>query len=187
MSEATLLKISEVMKILNVSRRTVYYWIRDGILKPIRIGRVYRFHATDIQALIASKQQEATAKQKKILAVDDDFLVRESLKPLLEKYGFNVTFASNGKEAIALAARERFDLVLTDLKMPEMNGIETLKEIRKQQDAVHAPKVPEIVLTAYDTPELKAEAERMGVRDFIMKPFELNHFIEVLRKNICAA
>ncbi|MCM8775462.1 MAG: response regulator [Candidatus Omnitrophica bacterium] len=183
MTKPSLLSVQEVLKILNVSRRTIYYWIKKGILKPIRLGGLYRFHPEDIEALITEQRSQARPK-KRILAIDDDLLVRESLKMFLEREGIETTVVSGGREALELLSKEVFDLILVDVRMPEMNGIETLKAIRELRRRFGKPPLPEIVLTAYDDELVKKEAKKLGVRDFILKPFELNSFLSTLRKNL---
>lgn len=184
MTKKSLLSVRQIQEILNISRRTVYYWIKREILKPIRIGGVLRFHPEDIDLLIHSQRPAAAHRKKRILAVDDDILVRESLKSLLERAGFEVTVAASGKEAVELHANEVFELILTDIRMPEMNGIETLKAIRELRQRFGKAPLPEIILTAYDDPLVREEARALGVREFILKPFELEDFIAVIRRNL---
>lgn len=182
-TEKTLLTIQDVTKILKISRRTVYYWIESGVLNPIRIGSVYRFDPDSIDAL-SSQGKETPAEKASILAIDDDFLVRESLKVILEREGIGVTLASSGEEALRFIAEKEFDLIVTDVRMPGMNGMETLKAIRAEYAKAGKNPVPEIVMTAYEDVNAQNEAAKMGVKEFIYKPFELNHFLNILRQNI---
>jgi excisionase family DNA binding protein len=184
MNKKSLLSAKEVMEILNVSRRTIYHWIKKKILSPVRIGGVYRFHPEDIQALTEANHPRAFSRKKRILAIDDDLLVRESMKSLLEKNGFDMTVASSGREALGLLGKETFDLILTDIRMPETNGIETLKAIRADRAKFGKPPLPEIVLTAYDDESVREEARKLGIRDFLLKPFDLTDFIATIRKNL---
>lgn len=182
--EEKLLKVQDVMKKLNVSRRTVYYWINNGLLKTVRIGNMYRFHPEDIDQLIASSRSAFVSPRKKILAIDDDILVRESIKVLLNRAGYSATVVPDGKTAVMLASQEDFDLTLTDMRMPGMDGLETLKAIRKiRQDAGKELK-PEIIMTAYEDHNAKTEATTLGVKEFLMKPFELDYFYKVIQHNI---
>jgi len=181
-----LLKVPDIMHRLNVSRRTVYYWITEGILKPIRIGNIYRFDPNDIERLIDyGRNAPLPAKSaKKILAVDDDILVRESIKLLLGRAGYSVTAVPDGKSAVTLWEREDFDLTLTDMRMPGMDGLQTLKAIRKLREKTQKEAKPEIIITAYDDTEAKEEAASIGVREFLVKPFELDDFLATISKNI---
>lgn len=179
-----LLSVKDVMKHLNVSRRTIYYWIDKGMLKPVRLGGVYRFHPEDMDILLEKSRVGEGGRKKKILAIDDDILVRESLKSLLAREGFEITMVSSGTEALDLLSKEAFDLILTDMRMPGMNGIETLKAIREARAKFGKDPLPEIILTAYDEPGVREEAKKLGVKDFLMKPFDLNEFVGVLRKQL---
>ncbi len=186
-----LLKVQDVMQKLNVSRRTVYYWINQGILKPVRIGRICRFHPDDIDRLIEDRRLSAPP-EKKILAIDDDILVRESIKPLLERAGYSVTVVPDGNTAVTLfdsqkAPGQDFDLILTDMRMSEKNGLETLAEIRKKRQAQGKQPIPEIVLTAYDDPEAEEQAKHLGVKEFILKPFVLEQFLNAVHKHVLHA
>jgi excisionase family DNA binding protein len=184
MDKKSLLSVRNIMSLLNVSRRTIYYWIKKGILTPVRIGGVWRFHPEDLQALMEQGRSEGVARKKRILAIDDDLLVRESMKSLLERNGFEVVIVSSGKEALELLVKETFDLILTDVRMPEMDGITTLRAIRTERAKFGKPPLPEIILTAYDDEPIKAEAQKMGVRDFLTKPFDLSEFLTTIRKNL---
>ena len=183
MMKKSLLTVEDVVRILNISRRTVYYWIKQGIIHPIRIGGVIRFHPEDIEAMI-ERHRAAPTRKKRILAIDDDILVRESLKSLLERSGFEAACVSSGEEALHLLSKEVFDLVITDIRMPKMNGIETIKAIREERSRFGKAPLPEIVLTAYDDEPVRDEARRLGVKEFVLKPFELQDFIETIRKNV---
>jgi excisionase family DNA binding protein len=179
-----LLKAQDVMERLNVSRRTVYYWIAVGILKPIRLGNLYRFRPRDIDQLMESGSDPAVTRPKKILVVDDDLLVRESIKILLGRAGYSVTVVPDGKSAVTLSRQQDFNLTLTDMRMPEMDGLETLKAIRKVREEAGKELPPEIIMTAFEDSRAKSEAETIGVKQFVMKPFERDYFMDVIEHNI---
>lgn len=180
----SLLSVPQVVELLNVSRRTVYNWIERGILPAIRIAGTVRFHPEDIQALIESERARSGRRKKRILAIDDDLLIRESLKNLLEKNGFEAVVVSSCEEALEALTREVFDLIITDVRMPRRNGIECLEAIRNLRSRFGKPPLPEIILSAYDDIQAKETAERMGVREFILKPFELEPFLSTLKRNL---
>jgi DNA-binding NtrC family response regulator len=93
-------------------------------------------------------------------------------KGLSQMGGFNVETAQNGAEAIEKIEKEVFDLVLTDLKMPEMDGLELLKNIKGTR-----PEVMVILMTAYGSIETAVEAMKMGADDYITKPFNIDHLL----------
>ncbi|MDA9101155.1 response regulator [Omnitrophica bacterium] len=180
--ENPFLTVQDVMRLLSVSRRTVYHWIKKGILNPSRVGSVYRFHPDDIQDLVKRKRGEPVFSKSRILAIDDDILVRESLKILFKRAGYETTVVASGKEALAVIEKAPFDLIVTDIRMPEMNGIETLKELRIRRKKMKLPDLPEIVITGYEDEGAYQEAKAMGVKAFIHKPFEWETFISTIQK-----
>ena len=109
----------------------------------------------------------------KILIVDDEAPVREMLKRgLVQMGGFSVEVAQDGPEAIEKVEKDVFDLVLTDLKMPEIDGIDLLKMIKGMR-----PEVMVILMTAYGSIETAVEAMKMGANDYITKPIDLNELL----------
>ncbi len=109
----------------------------------------------------------------KILVVDDEAPIRDMIKKsLFQMGGFDVEVAKNGLEAIEKIEKDVFDLVLTDLKMPGMDGLELLKTIKGTR-----PEVMVILMTAYGSIETAVEAMRMGANDYITKPIDLNELL----------
>ncbi len=113
----------------------------------------------------------AGAARKKILLVDDEAAIVQSLRYNLEKNGYQVTAAGDGRSAIALAASEEPDLVILDIMLPLLDGIEACKEIRKTSS------VPIIMLTAKDQEFDKVLALELGADDYVTKPFSLGEII----------
>ena len=109
----------------------------------------------------------------KILVVDDEAPVRELLKRGLSQMGnFSVEVASNGSEAVEKIEKDIFDLVLTDLMMPEMDGMELLKTIKGTR-----PEVMVIMMTAHGSIETAVEAMKIGANDYITKPIDFNELL----------
>jgi DNA-binding NtrC family response regulator len=102
----------------------------------------------------------------KILVVDDEDIVRTSCNRTLSPEGYEVRLAKNGVEGLKMASEERFDLVLTDLKMPDMDGIEVLRIIREKW-----PETAVIIVTGYQTVDTAVKAIKLGAYDYIEKPF----------------
>jgi DNA-binding response OmpR family regulator len=111
------------------------------------------------------------APRKKILLVDDEAAIVQSLRYNLEKNGYLVTAAGDGRSAVALAASEEPDLVILDIMLPLLDGIEACKEIRKTST------VPIIMLTAKDQEFDKVLALELGADDYVTKPFSLGEII----------
>ncbi len=104
-------------------------------------------------------------EQKVVLVVEDDPTVGESIRLLLKKRGYGILLASNGKEALSLFRQETVDLVITDLIMPKMDGIELLGEVKHLK-----PETEVIVISAQGTIEKAVQAMKLGAFDFIEKP-----------------
>lgn len=121
---------------------------------------------------------------KNILVVDDEELVTESLKRLLKKEGYNVTIAKSGKEAIGKIKDTDFNLIVSDVRMPEIDGVEIVKNIRKYLKENNKKPVPEILITGYSSDESLKQAQELKVADYIYKPFDIKAFLEVVKKNL---
>ncbi len=104
---------------------------------------------------------------ERILIVDDEDGMRRLLSRVLTREGYDTVAVGSGEEALRLVANERFDLVVTDIKMPEMDGLQLLAELKEYE-----PSLLVIVITAYGTIENAVQALRSGAYDYIAKPFE---------------
>ncbi len=113
----------------------------------------------------------ASPGAKKILVVDDESAILATLRFNLERNGYSVATAGDGRTAIALAASERPDLIIMDIMLPILDGIEACKEIRKSSG------VPIIMLTARDQEIDKVLALELGADDYVTKPFSLHEFL----------
>ncbi|MEO8098545.1 MAG: sigma-54 dependent transcriptional regulator [Acidobacteriota bacterium] len=113
----------------------------------------------------------------RILVVDDDENLRWVLKTQLEDLGYTVSSAADGEEALAAIEKEPPALVLTDLKMPGLSGIELLGRIRSEY-----PEVPAVVITAYGTIQSAVQAMRLGAYDYLTKPIDFEELAIVVNR-----
>jgi DNA-binding NtrC family response regulator len=113
----------------------------------------------------------------RILVIDDEEIVRISCKKCLTPEGYDVDMASNGIEGMQLAQAAKYDLVLTDLKMPEMDGMEFIEKAKEIQ-----PDTKVIMITGYGTVEHAVKALRLGAYNFIEKPFTPDALINAVRE-----
>ncbi|SHN68768.1 response regulator [Desulfitobacterium chlororespirans] len=111
-----------------------------------------------------------------ILVVDDQMRVRRLLFETFKEEGHLVKMAENGNEALRVLEGYKPDLIIMDMKMPEMNGIDTLKEIRTFNQDVQV-----IMMTAYGDAQTMERAQEQGVRHYISKPFDLFELRDVVR------
>jgi len=107
--------------------------------------------------------------ENSILIVDDELLIRDLLYDFFVSQGWQPSMAENGQKAMEILENQKVDLVLTDIRMPEMDGLELTSEIRQRY-----PDIPVIIMTAYPSVESAVEALRNRVSDYITKPFNIN-------------
>ncbi|MDD4356277.1 MAG: sigma-54 dependent transcriptional regulator, partial [Smithellaceae bacterium] len=115
----------------------------------------------------------------RILIVDDELNMRLVLAAMLKKEGYEVTAASNGSEALQILKSGLFAAVITDLKMPQIDGMELLDRVSRKY-----PDIPVIIITAHGTVATAVEALKKGALDYITKPFELEELKNVVSKAI---
>ncbi len=112
----------------------------------------------------------------RVLVVDDEPAIRRALRPPLVELGFQVAEASRGEEALQVLRSSAYDVVLLDINMPGIGGVETLRRIR-----TFAPRLPVLMLTVRDQEEDKVEALDMGADDNVTKPFSTRELIARIR------
>lgn len=112
-----------------------------------------------------------------VLITDDEPLVRKSLKETLRYEGYNVTTAKDGVQALEVLKNYSVDILMTDMKMPNLGGMELLKRVKQQY-----PRTQVVLMSAYGQIENAVEAMRLGAADYISKPFEDEQITELLKK-----
>jgi two-component system response regulator AtoC len=115
--------------------------------------------------------------EKRILVVDDDLDMQAALEASLEEAGYTVILAENGLKAVEFLSRDAFDVIITDQQMPEMNGLELLRYIQKNEITI-----PCIMITAHGTITQAVDAMQAGAADFIAKPFSVEDLIRVVER-----
>jgi len=115
--------------------------------------------------------------KQRVLVVDDEAKMRRVLELMLLQMGCRVDTAANGREALDFLDRQAVDLVITDLKMPQLDGMGLLRNLRKQDN-----EIPVIVITAYGTVENAVEAMKQGAFDYLLRPFELETLEAVVQR-----
>ena len=116
-----------------------------------------------------------------ILVIDDERAIRNTLKEILEFEGYTVSVAENGKEGIALAQTEKFDLIYSDIKMPEMDGLEVLAALKANEDTADCPVV---MISGHGNVETAVDALKKGAFDFIEKPLDLNRLLLTTKNSL---
>ena len=121
---------------------------------------------------------------KPILLIDDDELVLQSLGTLLESQGYIVEKARNGLEALEKAQNHKFGLVISDIRMKGMDGIELIQRLRQLNEELKRKPVPEILITGYADENVYLKALKFKVTDYLHKPFDMKVFLEIVQKRI---
>lgn len=121
---------------------------------------------------------------KNILIIDDEELVTKSLRRLLKKQGYEVVIAESGQEAIERVKESDFNLIISDVRMPEIDGIDAVTNIRDYLKQEKKQLIPEILITGYASEDSYNRASRLKVADYIYKPFDTNQFLSIVKKNI---
>jgi len=119
--------------------------------------------------------EQTVVRAVRILIVDDETNMRKTLSDILRDDGYDVSTAATGEEAVELCAREHFDIVLMDVRMPGMNGVEAFREIRRHQEGVRV-----ILMSAYGLEELKQAALDEGAIAFLSKPLDLRQTVKLI-------
>jgi len=117
---------------------------------------------------------------KKILVIDDDILVARSIDKLLKKKNYEVCLAQSGKEALDLVTKNNYDLIISDMRMPEMDGIETIKKIKEYQNNSNGFNSEFMAITGYAADDVPTEGAKLGITNFILKPFESIRFLDAV-------
>jgi DNA-binding response OmpR family regulator len=127
-----------------------------------------------VRKAVATDAAEAAAGTRRILLVDDDPEIVESMKTVLESRGHTILVARDGNQGLAMAEKDAPDLVVLDMMMPKRSGFLVLEKLRRG----HTAPVRVIMITANEGSRHKAYAEMLGVDDYIRKPFAMDRLLE---------
>lgn len=112
-----------------------------------------------------------------VLVVDDELIVGVRLKAMLEKSGYQVDTFVDSSKALEMLAKKSYSIIVTDLKMPNIDGMEIFRFVRE-----HLPQAKTIIISGFATVENAKQALQAGAYDFITKPFRLSHLKEIIDK-----
>lgn len=114
-----------------------------------------------------------------VLIVDDSMTIRQMVAFTLQQAGMTVVEAADGQEALSKMAAQRFDLVITDLNMPKMDGIALIRELRRRTESKHTPV---LMLTTESQAAKKQEGRAAGATGWIVKPFDPGKLLQVISR-----
>jgi len=169
-----LLTVRDVAQLLHVHPNTVRQWSDHGLIKTYRVGTRgdRRFNREDVNRVVVTAKPNLRGA---VLIVDDDPGVRQLLEDVVVEQGYKATAVESGERALEELEKQRFDLVLLDLVLPGLMGLEVLRSIKaKSKRTVVA------VITGSGDDPIALEAMSLGPLFFILKPFEMADVIEVL-------
>lgn len=129
------------------------------------------------ETVTESKQEEIVSGSgaKSIMVIDDSIVIRKMIEIALEDEDFRILSATSGKEGMEAVERDNPDLIILDMLLPDMNGIDVLKKIKESK------KLPVIMLSGKDSPQLVENAKEAGVNDFLPKPFKDEELVEKVK------
>src|SRR5215470_5493766 len=185
MIDETFLTTEEVLEYLQVNLRTVYRLIKAGKIPAVRVGRQWRFRKRDIDSWLDSQRPRGSARapaaaprpanapnRPRILVVDDESSIRELLEKTLAMSDYEVDTAPDGRTALERMRLYPYDLLITDLRMPGMDGLAVIREAKR-----YKADLPVLVITGYSTESSAIEAANLGVSGYLTKPFRVSQVI----------
>ena len=178
------LTTEEVLEYLQVNLRTVYRLIKAGKIPAVRVGRQWRFRKRDIDTWLDSQRPgsghaayafPATPAQgaprtvpARVLVADDEPSIRELLSKTLALAEYDVTTAADGRSAMDYLRNAAYDLLITDLRMPGVDGLTLIREAKRMK-----PDLPVIIITGFSNESTAIDAVNLGVDGYLTKPFRV--------------
>src|SRR5215471_7341910 len=192
MIDESFLTTEEVLEYLQVNLRTVYRLIKAGKIPAVRVGRQWRFRKRDIDAWLESQRprggSRAVAAQParpaavsggrpRVLVVDDESTIRDLLSKTLALAEYDVDMAPDGRTALDRLRVSPYDLLITDLKMPGVDGLTVIREARRLK-----ADLPVIIITGFSNEASAIEAVNLGVSGYLTKPFRVPRVLAAASK-----
>ena len=189
--EEGFLTTEEVLEYLQVNLRTVYRLIKAGKIPAVRVGRQWRFRKRDIDAWLESQRPRGArgagaasaravsppAGRPRVLIVDDEASIRDLLSKTLALAEYDVDLAPDGRSALERLRIIPYDLLITDLKMPGVDGLAVIREARRLK-----ADIPVIIITGFSTEASAIEAVNLGVSGYLTKPFRVPRVLAAAAK-----
>lgn len=118
-------------------------------------------------------------EQPSVLVVDDELLIRDLLYDFFQQQGWTISVADSGEKALEILRVRKIDIVLTDIKMPQIDGLTLTSQVRAKY-----PDMPVVLMTGYPSVETAVEGIRAKVCDYIIKPFNINKLFKTLKAQL---
>ncbi len=179
-----LMDVRQASEYLQMNKMTIYKLAREGKIPAFKVASEWRFRKDLIDEWLMSqlrekpgfakvKLEEKKETGKTVLVVDDDETIRDYFERVLKDY--RVVRASTGEEALEIMRKNKPDLVLLDIRMPGIDGIETLRRIKEIDSSITV-----IMLSAYGNLQTNLEAARLGAHTSLAKPFDLQEMRAII-------
>jgi excisionase family DNA binding protein len=188
MNDDTFLTTVEVLEYLHVHHRTLYRLIKAGRIPAVRVGRQWRFRKRDIDAWLEmqrlrtgrygpSRPAESLQGRARVLVVDDEETIRNLLSKTLALADYEVDVATDGRTALDRMRMIPYDLLITDLRMPGVDGLSVIREARRLK-----ADIPVLIVTGYSSEASAIEAINLGVQGYLTKPFRVPRVLAAAAK-----
>ena len=190
MISGTFLTTEEVLEYLQVNLRTVYRLIKAGKIPAVRVGRQWRFRKGDIDAWLDSQRPHQTAPKPategrsrvvrgrpRVMVIDDEASIRDLLSKTLVLAEYDVDVSPDGRSALEQMRLHPYDLLIADLKLPDIDGLTVIREARRYKS-----DLPIIIITGFSTESMAIEAVNLGVSGYLTKPFRVPEVLKAASK-----
>ena len=193
MMDESFLTTEEVLEYLQVNLRTVYRLIKAGKIPAVRVGRQWRFRKRDIDGWLETQRPRgsragapapaprpsatASGGRPRVLVVDDEATIRDLLSKTLALAEYDVDLAPDGRVALERLRLIPYDLLITDLKMPGVDGLTVIREARRLK-----ADLPIIIITGFSNEASAIEAVNLGVSGYLTKPFRVPRVLAAASK-----
>jgi excisionase family DNA binding protein len=182
------LTTEEVLEYLQVNLRTIYRLIKAGKIPAVRVGRQWRFRKRDIDGWLESQRTRGARavaaralapvdNRARVLVVDDEEPIRDLLSKTLSLAEYEVDVAADGPSAVDRMRMIQYDLLITDLRMPGVDGLNVIREARRLK-----ADIPVIIVTGYSDEASAIEAINLGVQGYLTKPFRVPRVLAAAAK-----
>jgi len=169
--------IKDAANYLKMSSSTIYKLVEKGRIPSLKVGGAWRFRREILDDWLNNQSSKYT---RTVLIVDDDARVRDVIRDIVIEQGYQVVTAENGERAIEEIERQHFDLVLLDLVLPSLSGIEVLRKLKAKDDEVMV-----VIVTGYGDYPIALEAMALGPILVVRKPFlksDITHVLSTLTR-----
>ncbi|MFT5122631.1 MAG: excisionase family DNA binding protein [Kiritimatiellia bacterium] len=176
MNQPKLLTLPEVSAYLQIPEETIYKYARAGRIPASKIGRFWRFNVSDVDRWVNTHRNQVRGEQS-ILVIDDDPLIRNLMQQWLEPERCRVIAVGTGGLALEKVSEIKFDLAFVDLHMPDMSGVDIIRELRASD-----PGLQTVIITAHVEGPLMDQALSLGPFTILKKPFRKELIQQLVRQ-----